>query len=125
MDLNEKDDAEETPVKLVPKGTITPQLGTVRVGEKVLRGEGNNTRWVFDVAMNAGDSVRVEFINFQTGRNVDPEVLDFPQPANMSESAASTKIWTTQDGGAVVIHSAEDDRGNVGFTIRFTANMVW
>ena len=92
---------------LVDTGTsLEALLGSVRVGEKVFEGLGNNTRWVFDIEMLSGADVAVGLLDFHGGQLIKPNVMS-TNISPMSEEAAEAKLHWSQEGGTLILHSKQ------------------
>ena len=93
-----KSAGDDTPTR------VEALLGSIRIGDKVFAGLGNNTRWVFDIDMLSGLDVTVDLLDFHGGEVIEPNVMSTNISA-MSSDAADAKLCWLQDGGSLTICS--------------------
>lgn len=103
-DNNATTTEEKPPVKLVPKCTAKALLGNVVVGDDVLKGLGNNTRWVVDIDAISGQDVKIKCVDYFGGREIKPDVMSFTI-APLSHTAWDAKPIGVQDGASLTVKS--------------------
>lgn len=115
----------EEKIKLVDtQGVMTKALlGAIRIDKKRFDGLGNNTRWVFDIDMLSGQSVKVDLLDFHGGELIEPNVMD-TDISPMSSEAPMANCWWAQEGGSVTLHSHVIAEAPVRIRLRITVNVV-
>jgi hypothetical protein len=109
--MDEKQEAAPAPQRGV---TLTQILGRVGAGADVEvdsadRPAENNTRWVFDIEIDAHREpapIELVLLSYRTGRPIDPDLLSF-SIAPMSAAAWDAKPWIFVEGGKLTLHALQ------------------